>query len=258
MGLDEIPLRDRAIFYNKIPEDSKFDLYIVVDYGTRNHLGGAEKFIDASDFVIEFDHHYNEDLVGSLCFDNVEKAATAQIIYDVIKRAKLQIDQDIIDLLNIAIITDTGSFKFARKSDVLIDTASLVDAGADLTHLVNLIRNKKKKTVLVESKAVANAEFLMRGRLAIASIRQPDYKKLDGRGDIVLNLLAEIHGVEYVVLLKEQKENQIGISLRSKNNPINQIAESLGGGGHLCAAGAVVNDSFDNVYKNIVNAFKGM
>lgn len=258
MGLDEIPLRDRAIFYNKIPEDSKFDLYIVVDYGTRNHLGGAEKFVNESDFVIEFDHHYNEDLVGSLCFDNVEKAATAQIIYDVIKRAKLQIDQDIIDLLTIAIITDTGSFKFARKSDVLIDTASLVDAGADLTHLVNLIRNKKKKTVLVESKAVANAEFLMRARLAIASIRQPDYKKLDGRGDIVLNLLAEIHGVEYVVLLKEQKENQIGISLRSKNTPINQIAESLGGGGHLCAAGAVVNDSFDNVYKNIVNAFKGM
>ena len=155
MGLDEIPLRDRAIFYNKIPEDSKFDLYIVVDYGTRNHLGGAEKFIDASDFVIEFDHHYNEDLVGSLCFDNVEKAATAQIIYDVIKRAKLKTDKDIIDLLTIAIITDTGNFKFARKSDVLIDTASLVDAGADLTHLVNLIRNKKKKTVLVESKAVA-------------------------------------------------------------------------------------------------------
>jgi len=70
--------------------------------------------------------------------------------------------------------------------------------------------------------------------------------------------LAQIHGVEYVVLLKEQKENQIGVSIRSRQKPINQIAESLGGGGHLCAAGAVISDSLDNVYNKIINAFKGM
>ena len=98
----------------------------------------------------------------------------------------------------------------------------------------------------------------MKGRLVVTAIRQPDYKKLDGRGELVLSLLGQISGVEFVVLLKEQKENQIGISIRSKSVPINQIAESFGGGGHLCAAGAVVMDSFDNVHDNIINAFKGM
>lgn len=256
--LDNIPLRKQACFYKHVPEDAKYDLYILVDYGTRIHLGGAETFINQADFVIEFDHHFNDDVVGSLCFNDTDKAATTQIVFDVLKSAKLEFDQDILDLITLGIITDTGNFKFVRNGDVLRDTAELVDHGVNMPHLVNLLHNKSKKTVLVEAETVSQAEFFMRGRLAIATIKQPDYKRLDGRGELVLSLLGQIHGVEYVVLLKEQKENQIGISIRSKYEPINHIAESLGGGGHLCAAGAVVMDSLESVHTKILNAFKGM
>ncbi len=256
--LDNVPLRKDAISHNHIMENSKYDLYILVDYGTKRNLGGVQKFVEQADFIIEFDHHFNDDIIGGLCFDNTEKAATSQIVYDVARHAGFKMNQEITDLLMLAIITDTGNFKFVRHSDVFKDAAELVDDGADMTNLVNLLNNKNKKTVLVESKAVSEAEFLMKGRLAIAKINHGDYKKLDGRGELVLRLLGQIHGVEYVVLLKEQKENQIGVSIRSRQKPINQIAESLGGGGHLCAAGAVISDSLDNVYKTVINAFKGM
>lgn len=256
--LDYVPLRSEIVFHKNLPENAKYDLYILVDYGTRKHLGEVEKYVNAADFVIEFDHHFNDDLVGNLCFDDEEKAAAAQIIYDMVKTAHFNIDQDVVDLFMIALITDTGRFKFVRSSDVFKDAAKLVTAGADVTHLMNILNNKDKKTVLVESKAVSQAEFLMKGRLAIATIINADYKKLDGRGDTVLSLLGQVHGVQYVVLLKEQKENRIGVSIRSRQTPINQIAESLGGGGHLCAAGAVVEDSLENVRTKIINAFKGM
>ncbi len=256
--LDNVPLRDEAVYYKNLPENAKYDLYILVDYGTRKHLGGIEKYVNAADFVIEIDHHFNDDLVGSLCFDDEEKAATSQIIYDMAKSAKFDINQDIVDLLTLAIITDTGNFKFVRNSDVLKDAAALVDLGADMTKLVNLLNNKAKKTVLVESKVVSEAEFLMKGRLAVATVNHEDYKKLDGRGEIILSLLGQIHGVQYVVLLKEQKENRIGVSIRSRETPINKIAESFGGGGHLCAAGAVIEDSLQNVHDMVINAFKGM
>ena len=256
--LDNVPLRKDAVFHQHLPEDAKYDLYILVDYGTRKHLGEVEKYVNAADFIIEFDHHFNDDLVGNLCFDDATKAATSQIIYDMVKVAGFVTDQDVIDLLMLAIITDTGNFKFVRNSDVFIDAAKLVDAGADMTHLVNVLNNKAKKTVLVESKVVSEAEFYMKGRLAVATLKHEDYKKLDGRGEIVLSLLAQIHGVQYVVLLKEHKEDQIGISIRSRKTPINKIAESFGGGGHLCAAGAVVADTLQNVHDAIINAFKGM
>ena len=256
--LEDVPLRKNACFHTHVPENAKFDLYILVDYGTRKNLGNVTKFMQDADFIIEFDHHYNEDIIGNLCFDDVEKAATSQIIYDVIRVAGWKTNQEVIDLLTLAMITDTGNFKFVRHSDVFKDAAELVDSGANMTYLVNLLNNNAKKTVLVESKVVSNAEFFMKGKLAIATINHDDYKKLDGRGELVLRLLGQIHGVEYVVLLKEQKENQIGISLRSRSIPINHIAESFGGGGHLCAAGAVISDSLDNVREQVKNAFKGM
>lgn len=256
--LENVPSRKSACFHKHVPEDDKFDLYILVDYGTRKNLGAVEKFVQNADFVIEFDHHHNDDIIGNLCFDDVEKAATSQIIYDVIRNAKFKTDSEIIDLLTVALITDTGNFKFVRHSDVFRDAMELVDAGANMTQLVNLLNNKDKKTVLVESRAASNAEFFMKGRLVIATINRDDYKQLDGRGELVMRLLGQIHGVQYIVLLKEQRENQIGISFRSRSVPINQIAESFGGGGHLCAAGAVVMDSLDNVRERVKDAFKGM
>lgn len=258
--LENVPSRKSACFYKHVPEDAKFDLYILVDYGTRKNLGNPEKFVNAADFIIEFDHHHNDDIVGNLCFNDVEKASTSQIIYEVIRDAGLKTSPELIDLLTLALITDTGNFKFVRHSDVFKDAAELVDAGANMMRLVNILNNKDRKTVLVESKTVSNAEFFMKGRLVIATINHDDYKQLDGRGELVLRLLGQIHGVEYIVLLKEQKENQIGISLRSRDNnkPINQIAESFGGGGHLCAAGAVVMDSLENVREKVKEAFKGM
>ncbi|MBQ3039280.1 MAG: hypothetical protein IJD41_01825, partial [Alphaproteobacteria bacterium] len=94
-------------------------------------------------------------------------------------------------------------------------------------------------------------------KLAIAIIPHKDYKYLDGRGETVLNLLGSIKGVEYIAFLKEQKAEQTGVSLRSRGKPINHIAEALGGGGHLCAAGAIVNDSVENVRNRIVELFRG-
>ena len=256
--LDYVPLRKEAISHFHIPENSKYDLYILVDYGTKKNIGGCAKFIERADFVIEFDHHYNEEIIGELCFDDTEKAATSQIIYELVRNAGFETNQDIIELLTLAIITDTGNFKFVRHGDVFKDAAELVESGANMTRLVNLLSNKNKKTVLMESKTVSNAEFYMKGRLAVATINNEDYKKLDGRGELVLGLLGQIHGVEFIVLLKEQKENQIGISLRSRRVPVNKIAESFGGGGHLYAAGAVVADSLQNVHDKVISAFKGM
>ncbi|MBR5904016.1 MAG: bifunctional oligoribonuclease/PAP phosphatase NrnA, partial [Alphaproteobacteria bacterium] len=65
-------------------------------------------------------------------------------------------------------------------------------------------------------------------------------------------------GLEYVVLLKEQKPNQIGVSLRGRGHAVDKIAMALGGGGHEYAAGAVVYDTLENVKKRVLDLFKGV
>jgi len=258
--LDYVPFRQEVLHYSEIPENSLFDLFIVVDYGNKNHLGDVEKFVKTSNFIVSFDHHHHgeNEIIDGTNFNDVDKASTSQLIYKFIKEASLEINKSIADLLMIAMITDTGTFKFVRYGDVLRDAADLVDCGVNLHEIIDLLQNKNKKTVLVESLTVSNAKFFMGGKLALAIIDNAAYKKLDGRGEIVLSLLGQIHGVEYVVLLKEQKNNQIGVSIRSRNIPINHIAEALGGGGHLCAAGAVIEGSLEEVQNKVLSFFKGM
>jgi phosphoesterase RecJ-like protein len=256
-NLSNVPLRPRIKYFERVDLSEQFDLAIVMDYGNPVHIGGPRPVVDNAKFVIEIDHHKNENPIGQLCINDDAAAATAVIVYRIMRMGGLTMDARTADLLALAILTDTGNFKFARNGDAFRIMADLVDAGVNIRSLIELMNNKPRKAVQLEARTAANAEFFYHGRLALATIVKKDYKYLDGRGEMVLSLLGQISGVEYIVLLKEQKPEQIGISIRSRKNPIDKIAVELGGGGHERAAGAIVRDSLENVRARVLELFKG-
>lgn len=257
--LDNIPLRKQAHCWNKIDASKSFDLAILVDYGAEYQIGGPLEIVKNAKFVVEIDHHKNDNPVADLCIDDENADAAAVVLYRIIRDAKWQDDIDVRNLLAIAILTDTGNFKFAKSAESLSVMADLVKGGVCIRRLVEIMNNKPRKAILVEARAAGNAEFFYHNRLAVATISRQEYRDLDGRGEMVLNILGQIKGVEYIVLLKEQKEAQIGISIRSRGVAIDHIATAFGGGGHKQAAGAVVRgDTLANVHDNIIKAFKGM
>lgn len=255
--LDFVPLRSWIKYYERVDLTQVYDLVIVLDYGTPRHIGGAQPLLDSAKFIVEMDHHKNDEHVATLCINDEDAAATGQILYEVMKMAGWQSDAAVNTLLAISIITDTGNFKFVRDSKAMRIIADLVDDGLNMRETLEILRNKPRKSVIMESGVVARSEFYYKGRLAVAIVSHKDYKYLDGRGDTVLNLLGSIKDVEYIAMLKEQKSNQIGVSLRSRGKPINHIAEALGGGGHERAAGAVINDNLENVKAKVISLFKG-
>ena len=257
-SLDYIPLRHRIKYFERVDMSEPVDLAIVMDYGNPAHIGGPQPFIDNARFVVEIDHHKNENTIAELCLNDDTAAATAVIVYNIIRAGNLVFDSVVSDLLGLAIITDTGNFKFSRNGDALRIMADLVDGGVNIRGLIELMNNKQRKAVQLEARATANAEFFYHGRLALATVEKKDYKYLDGRGELILSLLGQIKGVEYVVLLKEQKPNQIGISLRSRKKPIDKIAVELGGGGHERAAGAIIRDTtLEDVKTRVLELFRG-
>ncbi|MBO5946575.1 MAG: bifunctional oligoribonuclease/PAP phosphatase NrnA [Alphaproteobacteria bacterium] len=256
-NLSEVPLRTRIKYFERVDLSEVYDLAIVMDYGNPVHIGGPRPVVDNAKFVVEIDHHKNENPIGQLCINDDTAAATAVIVYRIMRAGGLMMDSRTADLLALAIFTDTGNFKFVRNGDALRIMADLVDAGVNIRNLIELMNNKPRKAVQLEARTAANAEFFYHGRLALATIQKKDYKYLDGRGETVLSLLGQISGVEYVVLLKEQKPEQIGISIRSRKKPIDKIAVALGGGGHERAAGAIVRDTMENVRARVLELFKG-
>ena len=257
-SLDYIPHRGRIKYFERVDMSVPVDLAIVMDYGNPAHIGGPQPFVDNAKFVVEIDHHKNENTIAQLCLNDDTAAATAVIVYNIIRVGNLIIDSCVSDLLALAILTDTGNFKFSRNGDALRIMADLVDDGVNIRSLIELMNNKQRKAVQLEARTTADAEFFYHGRLALAIVAKKDYKYLDGRGELILSLLGQIKGVEYVVLLKEQKPDQIGISIRSRRNPIDKIAVALGGGGHEKAAGAIVRDTtMDQVKARVLELFRG-
>ena len=256
-ALDYVPLRSRIKYFERVDTQMQYDLAIVMDYGNPAHIGGPRPIVDNAKFVIEIDHHKNENNLGQLCINDEDAPATAVIVYKIMRAGGLYMDSRTADLLGLAILTDTGNFKFVRSGEALRIMADLVDAGVNIRNLIELMQNKPRKAVQLEARTTANAEFFYHGRLALAIIPKKDYKYLDGRGEMVLSLLGQIQGVDYVVLLKEQKAEQIGISIRSRRKPIDHVATALGGGGHERAAGAIVRDTLENVRMQVLNLFKG-
>jgi len=257
-ALHYIPLRDCAHYFDQVDLSQTFDLAVLMDYGTTNNIGGALSALNAAGFLVEIDHHKNDNKIGQLCIDDETADATACLVYDLMIDAKWQYDDAVLNLLAIGILTDTGCFKYARDGRPLRIMANLVEQGVKIDNLLDLLNNKPRKTIQTEARVVADAEFFYRNKLVIATVDSNAYKNLDGRGENALSLLGQIKGVEYIVLLKQQKENQTGVSLRSKSLPVNKIAEKLGGGGHVYAAGAVVNDNLENVKQRVIDLFKGV
>ena len=256
-SLDYVPHRHRIKYFERVDLTQIFDVAIVMDYGNQAHIGGPRPLVDNAKFIIEIDHHKNDNTIADLCMNDDTAAATAIIVYNVMRAANMNIDSIASDLLALGILTDTGNFKFVRNGDALRIMADLIDSGVNVRNLIEMMNNKQRKAVQLEAQTAANAEFFYNGRLALATVYKKDYKYLDGRGELVLNLLGQIKGVEYIVLLKEQKPEQTGISIRSRRKPIDGIAVALGGGGHERAAGAIVRDNMENVRKRILELFKG-
>lgn len=257
-ALDNVPYRHWMHFFERVDMSQPFDLAIIVDYGADKNIGGPRPIIDNARFVVEIDHHKNDNPIATLCIDDDTAAAAGVVVYNIMQTAGWRYDINVANLLACAILTDTGNFKFARDGGVLRIMAEFVDRGVCIRDLLDSMNNKPQKAVLVEARAAASAEFLYHKRLALATIENKDYRNMDGRGETVLGLLGQIKGVDFVVLLKQQKPDRTGVSIRSRGPAIDHIAAALGGGGHERAAGAIVDDTLENVRARVVQLFGEM
>ena len=146
-----------------------------------------------------------------------------------------------------SIVTDTGAF---RHSNVTFRThtiaARLKKIGVNNTFIyTSLFDNKSFNKMKLIGKALTDMELLLDNKVALIQITESLVKELDLLNHDTSDIISfglQIKGVEVAVLIKEA-EDGVKASLRSKNDfNVRKIAESLGGGGHIKAAGIKIKD----------------
>lgn len=226
------------------------DLVIVLDCGNKERICAD---IDAYDGpVMNIDHHISNDSYGKYNFVDSTAAATAEIVYLLLKEFNFEFNivsdvfEKIGSCLYTSLVTDTGSFRHSNVTKRTFDIAGeLISCGVKNDKIHNeLFGNKPFNKVKLIGEALNNLELLIDNKVTIMVLTMETLEHF-GMTNVdtsdIINMALNIDGVEVSVVIKETGDG-VKASLRSKNDiDVRKIAEVFGGGGHVKASGLKIN-----------------
>jgi len=240
----------------------QFDLFISLDSASTELISREGTVVFPENLkVIVIDHHRTNTKYGQINFIYPEYSATAELLFYVFKIWGIEIDKNTAANLYVGIFGDTGGFTNANTTVKTFEAITeIVKIYPDFTKLISELRSYPKGKIFFDALALNSIETFLNDTVAISSVsfeamQEKGIDKNDMAASVVPNLLIGVKEWQIGVCLTEREKNQISVSFRSKNNiDVAQIAESLGGGGHLPAAGAFLEMSLDEAKKTVVEA----
>ncbi len=240
-------------------EIKKYDLAISVDCPNKERLDKEyiEIYEDAK-VKVQFDHHNKNNMFGDYNVVNHVSPATAQILVSSFEYLKIEITKDIAICLLTGIITDTGGFKNSNVTVESFEFASwCLEKGINLPKIYKQSLLTMSRTKFeAEKLAMDRLEFLADGKITFTYLTKADDEAIGlkaGERAGIVEIGKNIDGVEVSIFLYE-KELGYKASLRSNEYVnVSDVASVFGGGGHIKAAGATLNMSFEEAKKAIIS-----
>jgi phosphoesterase RecJ-like protein len=236
-------------------------ILITLDSGNLERVDLEKEIIEGAQFIINIDHHEDNSRFGKINLVQDDRAAVGEIIYNfAVEMLDSKLPLEIAEPLATAIITDTGALRYENTtSRVLRILAELMDAG------VNIYKINKKifgsisyKALILKGLALANLERSEDGKIAWLYVsRQMMHEEETDYTEGMVSMARDIEDVEIGILLTEEEEKEIKVSLRSNfYAEVNKLAAEFNGGGHPRAAGATVEKTLQQTIKSVVEAAK--
>lgn len=237
--LDEV---QRSI--EELKQRGRFDCVISLECPSQNRLPKGFDFNDYSDFVINFDHHPDNENYGSLCWIEPDTGALGELALDLLLALGCKITPSIAVALYVAILTDTGAFQYSRVTPTTHRrVARLLEAGID-TDLVQrkIYRSGQHSTLKLAGLLLSRLEFLENhpAKVVISYLTLEDLETLGvppEETQFFVDELDKIDGSEVIIFMRQAEPELVKVSLRSRGKAVNGVAAKFGGGGHSKAAG---------------------
>jgi len=238
------------------------DAFFLLDTNDPSRAKSLGQYITSHKNPILIDHHLEPKDFTQNRFIDTEATSTGEMIYRLVTTAQKElgghISEKAAQALYVAIMTDTGSFRFPRTdSDTFRIAADLIDLGADpVTGYDKTYNSAKSSRVLLIGKCLGSLKFSFDDRLAMQVIFQKDLKEttaLEEEVDGFVQFPLQVASVEFSIFILELKEGW-KVSFRSKGDKsAAEVAKEFGGNGHFHAAGARIFEkkSFEALQKEI-------
>ncbi len=242
-----------------IPEDISDYALFVLDTNDFPNTGNTYHMLKekiTNIFIV--DHHEGDQSKIEKNYIKVHASSASEIVYDIYKFYKKDFSFKAAQALYTGILFDTGSFRYAKTSPQTFKaTSELVKKGADPNYLYEKIyENNDLNTFLLQAEMMKTVETHFDGKMVIMFLNPKMLQKTGAYfsdGEININLPLKLKGVAASVIIKQDVNGPLKVSMRTKGNlDVSEIAISRHGGGHKNAAGYKSNLSFEDTYKQVL------
>jgi len=239
------------------PLDSEAAL-VIIDSADEYNIGDIRDLITRAAEVFVIDHHeYNQFNTLKGYIDPTASSA-CEMAVELAIMANIQLTPANAKAAFAGIAYDTGFFAFNKTTQRTFRAATLLtEAGAVPYEIYQQFNSRHTLASLyLEKTVLGSMEILNQGKIAVQLLRKEFLESCRATmedADGFINTPLKCKDVQVSVLVKENKEGKVKCSLRSKGAVnVSKIAQSMGGGGHVTAAGFKSSRSLDETLQLVL------
>lgn len=247
---------------------SEVDVLVVVDCGARSRLGSLADRLPGATTIVVIDHHRANDGFGTIDLIDESAASTTELVTRLLDAWGVEIDAAIAHCLFAGLVTDTGSFRWARPGSHALAERLLATGidGAEITRA--LLDTHPFAWLPMLSKVLATAVVVPAAGgvgLVYALVRAGDTHEVGPEEvESVIDVVRTTTEAGIAAVFKEARgqNDRWTVSLRSRDSApgtadgvdVAAVASGFGGGGHRFAAGYTTYGSAESVVRALVTA----
>ena len=244
-----------------VPPGRKFDALVVADCPTLERIGHVRDLLRPETQIFNIDHHISNVKFGHHNYIHPTASACGEIVFDLFKWFKLNINQEEATALYVSISTDTGSFKYSNTTVKSHQVAShLIETGINIEEINDaLYSTYSLEKIQLYSLLLGKVQRSQDGTIAWVAVTRNDLKQTGGTYEDTegfIDFLKYIKEVQFSFFMSEMNGN-VRVSFRSKGNyDVAKVAAQFGGGGHKKAAGCTIAGTLEDATKKILDQIK--
>ena len=256
----DMPMEDKLSVFEEVAQIStdfsgKYDLLVAVDCGDLYRVGVFSGIYSKFVETLTIDHHGGEYYSKYNCLKPY--ASTCQILYELVKELKVDIDETLATYLYMGLCTDTGNFAHNNTDkDCFLMAAELCERGARMEQVNRVFF---KDISLAETKLLCRALSHLRtfydGKMALMYLTQEDLAEFGlkfNASSFLVQYAINIDTAKVGVCMTEYAPNVYKVSMRGKNFSVRDVCVEFGGGGHVLAAACMISGFLEDVIDKIV------
>ncbi|MRI59199.1 MAG: bifunctional oligoribonuclease/PAP phosphatase NrnA [Epsilonproteobacteria bacterium] len=237
----------------------KCDLMISFDCSSPDRLG--VELAEVS--LINFDHHKSNTLFGDINIVDPQAVATASVVFRFMEEAGYFVPKESALCLYTALADDSGFFRYERVDErTFSQAARLCALGADAEYVARMLTMREPLAKMrLMAQLLETLELRLDGQVGVIRLTQDMLRHTGATkemADEALDMVRRLATVEVALLLRQEEDGRIKVSMRSKERvDVGKVAVEFGGGGHERAAGfTAFEKDFDTLLERLLQRLK--